>query len=175
MKTGTSFLPSAIFIFKQYKNLADKAIGQLTPEMLTVKPDSESNSISIIMKHLSGNMLSRWTDFLTTDGEKPWRNRDSEFEEQNPSFEDIVNYWEDGWNCLFATLNGLSEADLATIVTIRGEEHSVFEAIQRQIAHYAYHVGQIVYVAKLIQSDKWQTLSIAKGQSLQFNTHFNQS
>jgi hypothetical protein len=124
------------------------------------------------MKHMSGNMLSRWTDFLTTDGEKPWRNRDGEFEVDDVSDAAARIQWEKGWNCLFQTLDALTEKDLARIVTIRGEEHSVMEALNRQIAHYAYHVGQIVYIAKMIQAGAWQTLSIAKGQSAQFNQHF---
>jgi hypothetical protein len=172
MKTGTSLIPSATGIFKQYKKLADKAIEQIPEHFLHHQPDPESNSIYLIMKHMSGNMLSRWTDFLTTDGEKPWRNRDGEFEVDDVSDAAARIQWEKGWNCLFQTLDALTEKDLARIVTIRGEEHSVMEALNRQIAHYAYHVGQIVYIAKMIQAGAWQTLSIAKGQSAQFNQHF---
>lgn len=173
MKTGTSLLPSAIAIFTQYKKLADKAIQQLPPDSLHTRLDPESNSIYLIMKHMSGNMQSRWTDFLTTDGEKTWRNRDGEFEDDKPSYEEALLYWEKGWACLFNALQPLQDADLAKIVTIRGEQHSVMEAINRQIAHYAYHVGQIVFIAKVIVSANWQTLSIAKGQSNQFNQQFN--
>jgi hypothetical protein len=172
MKTATDFLPSVISIFKQYKQLADNAIQQLPEQRIHFKPDVESNSIYTLMKHLSGNMISRWTDFLASDGEKPWRNRDTEFEDDQLSYHEMMAYWEKGWTCLFEALTPLTEKDLASIITIRGEDHSVFEAIQRQVAHYAYHVGQIVYVAKLIQSEQWQTLSIAKGQSNAFNKHF---
>jgi hypothetical protein len=172
MKTGASLIPSALAIFRQYKTLADKAILQIPSDAIHTKLDEESNSIYLIMKHMSGNMQSRWTDFLTTDGEKPWRNRDVEFEDDQPSAEVAIQYWEQGWNCLFSTLECLTEKDLGAIVTIRGEEHSVMEAINRQIAHYAYHVGQIVFIAKVIRSADWQTLSIAKGQSAQFNHQF---
>lgn len=172
MKTGTSLLPSALAIFKQYKTLADKAIQQIPQTALHTQLDPESNSIYLIMKHMSGNMLSRWTDFLTTDGEKSWRKRDDEFEEDTLSFDESINLWEKGWACLFDTLESLTETDLSKIVTIRGEEHSVMEAINRQIAHYSYHVGQIVFIAKVIQSTNWQTLSIAKGKSDDFNKNY---
>lgn len=169
MKTELNLLPSSLRIFKQYKKLADDAINQLSNDGLFWKPEPESNSIAIILKHLSGNMLSRWTDFLTSDGEKEWRNRDGEFEAKNESVEDILTNWKKGWNCLFEALEHLTENDLGKIITIRNEPHSVMEAINRQIAHYAYHVGQIVYLAKAIQSSKWETLSIAKGKSQEFN------
>lgn len=169
MKTELNLLSSSLRIFKQYKKLADDAINQLSNDGLFWKPEPESNSIAIILKHLSGNMLSRWTDFLTSDGEKEWRNRDGEFEAKNESVEDILTNWEKGWNCLFEALEHLSENDLGKIITIRNEPHSVMEAINRQIAHYAYHVGQIVYLAKAIQSSQWETLSIAKGKSQEFN------
>lgn len=172
MKTGTLLLPSAIGIFKQYKTLADKAIQQIPQNLIHTKLDPESNSIYTIMKHMSGNMLSRWTDFLTTDGEKPWRTRDDEFEEDATSFEEAIVLWEKGWTCLFNTLESLDETDRSKIVTIRGEEHSVMEAINRQIAHYAYHVGQIVFIAKVFKSKDWQTLSIAKGKSDEFNKNY---
>lgn len=169
MKTDTLLLPSSLRIFKQYKTLADTAIKQIDEAGFHWKPEPESNSIAIIMKHMSGNMLSRWSDFLTSDGEKEWRNRDSEFEEDNHSREDIMAAWEKGWNCLFRALEPLTNDDLGKIVHIRNEAHSVMEAVNRQIAHYSYHVGQIVYLAKAIQSDQWQTLSIAKGKSKAFN------
>lgn len=175
MKTDTYLIPSALAIFKQYKTLADKAIGQIPPSSLFIRIDPESNSIYIIMKHMSGNMQSRWTDFLTTDGEKSWRNRDAEFEEEPVSYEDAIVYWEKGWECLFNTLESLNESDLAKIVSIRGEDHSVMEAINRQIAHYAYHVGQIVFIAKVFKSSEWQTLSIARGQSEQFNQNYKKA
>ncbi|MES2779472.1 MAG: DUF1572 family protein [Bacteroidota bacterium] len=169
MKTDTLLLPSSLRIFKQYKKLADDAIKQIDESGLHWKPEPESNSIAIVMKHLSDNMLSRWSDFLTSDGEKEWRNRDTEFEEDQLSTKEIMAYWEKGWNCLFDALEPLTNDDLSKIVHIRGEAHSVMEAVNRQIAHYAYHVGQIVYLAKAIQSTQWQTLSIAKGQSKAFN------
>ena len=169
MKTDALLLPSSIRIFKQYKTLADNAIKQIDEAGLHWKPEPESNSIAIIMKHMSGNMLSRWSDFLVSDGEKEWRNRDSEFEDEHASSTEIIAYWEQGWECLFSALEPLSNDDLAAIVYIRKEAHSVMEAINRQIAHYAYHVGQIVYLAKAIKSAEWQTLSIAKGKSQAFN------
>lgn len=162
-------LPSFIRIFKIYKSLAERAVQQIDEDGLHWKPEPESNSIAVIMQHLSGNMRSRWTDFLTTDGEKEWRNRDSEFEEASASAAEVREKWEIGWNCLFRALEALTDEDLGKIVSIRKEPHSVLEAIHRQIAHYAYHVGQIVYLAKAIQSNKWQTLSIAKGKSQEFN------
>jgi hypothetical protein len=169
MKTDTLLLPSSIRIFRQYKTLADTAIKQIDETGFHWKPEPESNSIAIIMKHMSGNMLSRWSDFLTTDGEKEWRNRDSEFEDDLQTAEQIIAYWEKGWACLFDALEPLTNEDLGNIVYIRNEAHSVLEAVNRQIAHYAYHVGQIVYLAKAIKSDQWQTLSIAKGKSKAFN------
>jgi hypothetical protein len=169
MKTGTELLPSSIRIFKQYKELADKAIAQVNEAGIHWKPEPESNSIYLVMKHMSGNMQSRWTDFLTSDGEKPWRNRDHEFEEDVISKADAIAYWENGWARLFNAIAPLNQEDLQKIVYIRSEAHSVMEAINRQIAHYAYHVGQIVYIAKAYRSEAWQTLSIAKGKSREFN------
>lgn len=169
MKTGTVFLPSAISIFKQYKGLADKAIAQIGETELHWKPEPESNSIYVIIKHMSGNMQSRWTDFLTSDGEKEWRNRDTEFEEDASTKAEALLLWEKGWACLFNAIEPLAAEDLGRIVHIRGEAHSVMEAINRQIAHYSYHVGQIVYIAKACRSAQWQTLSIAKGSSGAFN------
>lgn len=169
MKTGTELLPSSIRIFKQYKELADKAIAQVDEAGIHWKPEPESNSIYLVMKHMSGNMQSRWTDFLTSDGEKPWRNRDREFEDDIVSKAAAIEYWEKGWTCLFSAIDPLTEDDLKKIVYIRNEAHSVLEAINRQIAHYAYHVGQIVYIAKAYRSEAWQTLSIARGKSQEFN------
>lgn len=164
----TNFLTSTISLFRYYKSLGDKSIAQLTAEQLHHTP-SGSNSMAIIMKHLSGNMLSRWTDFLTADGEKEWRNREQEFEDSFNSHEELMAYWEKGWNCLFSALEGLTPDDLSRIIYIRNEGHSVPEAIHRQLAHYAYHVGQMVYLAKMIKADDWQSLSIPKGQSQTFN------
>lgn len=143
---------------------------QLDEEQLNWAPSPESNSVVIIVKHLYGNMLSRWTDFLTTDGEKEWRNRDNEFvSEKKLSREQITWMWEDGWSLLFKTLYALTDADLDKKVKIRGEEHSVLEALQRQTAHYSYHVGQIVYIAKACKDKDWSSLSIPKNKSKEFN------
>jgi hypothetical protein len=159
------FLDQAIKVFQAQKDLADKAIAQLSDEELYFHPDEESNSVAIIMKHLAGNMLSRWTNFLTTDGEKSWRNRDSEFIITDQDATALKEHWENGWLCLFNTLIPLTEGDLMETVTIRGEEHTVIQAILRQISHYGNHVGQIVYLAKHIKKTNWKTLSIPKGQS----------
>ncbi|MES2689845.1 MAG: DUF1572 family protein [Bacteroidota bacterium] len=173
-KTGTNHIASSIAIFKQYKTLAEKAMAQLNDEDLFFQPNEESNSIYLIIKHLSGNMQSRWTDFMTSDGEKDWRNRDEEFNQQGqPSREEVMQLWEKGWQCLFDALSPLHEADLAAPIYIRSEAHSVMEAINRQIAHYSYHVGQIVFIAKIVVNTDWKTLSIAKGRSSDFNKRMN--
>lgn len=173
-KTGTNYLASSLAIFRQYKSLAEKAMAQVNDEGLLWLPNEESNSIYLIIKHMSGNMQSRWTDFLTSDGEKPWRNRDAEFEQpQQLSREAIMQEWEKGWQCLFDALEPLSEQDLAQVVYIRSEAHSVMEAINRQVAHYSYHTGQIVFLAKLIANRNWNTLSIARGRSDAFNEKMN--
>jgi hypothetical protein len=164
------FLSQSIKIFQSLKDLADKAIEQLSDEELFYQPDEDSNSVAIIMKHLAGNMLSRWKDFLTTDGEKPWRNRDSEFIANNHDAAALKEYWENGWLCLFDALIPLTEGDLMETVTIRGEEHTVTQAIIRQISHYGNHVGQIVYLAKHIKRKNWKTLSIPKGKSNEYLT-----
>lgn len=169
-KTSTDHLQSSLRLFKQYKQLAEGAIDQLSAEELYAKPDEESNSIFLIMKHLSGNMQSRWSDFLHSDGEKPWRNRDTEFEQNEMlTKEEVMKMWEKGWACLFDAITPLTSSNLGDITTIRGEAHSVMEAINRQIAHYSYHVGQIVFLAKMLRKDQWKTLSIAKGKSDEFN------
>jgi hypothetical protein len=156
-------LTDAIATFRDYKRLADKALGQLTDEELSLVIDEESNSVGVIMKHLAGNMISRWTDFLTTDGEKPDRNRDGEFElERQMDSEALKAYWERGWAQLLATLESLEPADLLATVTIRGQDLTVVQAINRQLTHYAYHVGQVVFLAKHIRSHEWKTLSIPK-------------
>jgi hypothetical protein len=167
-------LASAIRIFEQYKALGASAMLQVPAEGFYWKPEPESNSIYLIVKHLRGNMQSRWSDFLSSDGEKPWRKRDEEFEEELLSEEDILNLWNQGWQVLFDTLNSLNESHLGDIIYIRGEAHSVLEAINRQIAHYSYHVGQIVYIAKAIKSNSWQSLSIPKNTSREFNSSMNQ-
>jgi|SRR6185312_3751108 len=165
-----NYLGTCTKVFQQYKKLGEKAMEQLDNEQLNWAPSSESNSVVLIVKHLYGNMLSRWTDFLTTDGEKEWRNRDNEFvAEQSLSYEEINWMWEDGWALLFKTLYALTDADLDKKVKIRGEEHSVLEALERQIAHYSYHVGQIVYLAKICKDKDWKSLSIPKNKSEEFN------
>lgn len=164
------FLDQAIKVFQSQKDLADKAIAQLSDNELFFQPDEESNSIAIIMKHLAGNMLSRWTNFFTTDGEKPWRDRDAEFIITNRDAAALKEHWENGWLCLFNTLVPMTQSDLMEIVTIRGEPQTAIQAIIRQISHYGYHVGQLVYLARHIKGKDWQTLSIPKGKSAEYLT-----
>ena len=170
MKTGTDFLTSSLAIFNQYKVLAEKAMAQVNDEQFFYCINEDSNSIALVIKHMAGNMKSRWSYFLHSDGEKEWRNRDAEFEiTKTESREELMVEWNEGWNTLFDALAPLSQSDLHKITTIRGEAHSVMEAVNRQIAHYSYHVGQIVFIAKAVQTKGWQTLSIAKGKSNEFN------
>jgi uncharacterized protein DUF1572 len=164
------YIRSAIKQFTQYRLLGEKAIGQVPEEKMNWQYNPETNSIAVLVKHLSGNMHSRFTDFFTSDGEKEWRNRDAEFENENLSANELMTRWDKGWNCLFSLLTQLSAEDLSVKVLIRNEEHTVMEAINRQLTHYAYHVGQIVFVAKMIKDDKWKTLSIPRGASKEFNT-----
>jgi hypothetical protein len=164
-----SYTKDSVALLRYYKSLAERAMAQVTDEQLTTTLDSEMNSIAQIVKHLAGNMLSRWTDFLTTDGEKPGRNRDSEFEAPPRTRAELMKTWEAGWSCLFAALEALREEDLGKTVTIRGEAHSVMQAISRQIAHYPYHIGQIVMLAKHFQSANWTSLSVPRGTSAEFN------
>lgn len=164
-----SYVEDCLALFRQYKSLADRAMEQATDEQLFATLDPESNSIAIIVKHLSGNMRSRWTDFLTTDGEKPSRDRDQEFVDPPATRAALLDGWEDGWHRLFATLESLSEADLKRSITIRGEPHSVMQAINRQVAHYALHVGQIVLLAKHYAGNRWRSVSVPKGHSAEFN------
>ena len=164
-----AFLTLAIHTFETYKSLGERAMAQVPDDTLTWTPGEDVNSIAVIVHHLSGNMLSRWTDFLTSDGEKEWRKRDEEFEDQLHSRDEIMARWEEGWSCLFKTLKSLTDEDMARTVKIRSEPHTVEKAIIRQLSHYAYHVGQLVYVARIIQGKKWQSLSIPKGQSDVFN------
>jgi hypothetical protein len=167
---GREFLQDAIGEFRKYKGFADKAIAQVSDADFFHKIDPESNSIAIVMKHISGNLRSRWTDFLTTDGEKPDRNRDAEFErEGEDSRESIVARWEAGWRTLFAAVEPLTGDDLKRTVTIRGEPHSVVQAINRQMTHYAGHIGQIVLLAKHFAGARWRTLSIPRGKSRDFD------
>jgi hypothetical protein len=156
--------------FRGHKRLAEGAIAQLKDEELFVALDPESNSIAIIVKHLAGNMRSRFTDFLTTDGEKPDRNRDQEFEMNSTTTRaDVMRWWEEGWACVFATVEALKPEDIMRMVTVRGEPHTVLQAINRQVAHYAYHSGQIVFLVKHFRSSEWKTLSIPRGKSKEFN------
>ncbi|OAS14007.1 DUF1572 family protein [Paenibacillus oryzisoli] len=162
------FLQESIRAFQSMKKLGDQAFAQTSELSFHQTLDEESNSLEVIIKHMHGNMLSRWTDFLTTDGEKEWRDRDSEFEGERHSREELLALWEEGWQVLFATLQTLTAEDVLSLVKIRGESHSVLQAIQRQVSHYGYHVGQIVLLCKHWASHDWQTLSIARGQSKQF-------
>lgn len=165
-----SYLSSIKKQFEYYKSLADKAILQVEDDAkLNWQPDPNSNSIAIIVQHLAGNMRSRWTDFLNSDGEKPWRNREAEFEGGYENREALLEDWESGWKCLFDSLNSLTENDLERIVYIRNEGHTVLEAINRQLAHYPYHVGQIVYLGRMLAGENWRSLSIPKGGSEAFN------
>jgi hypothetical protein len=163
------YLESAIKQFQQYRSLGERTIQQVLDEKLYWQYNEQSNSIVTIIKHLSGNMLSRFTNFLTTDGEKTWRNRDAEFENDPVTRTVLMNRWNEGWNCLFSALAALTEKDLQTIIRIRNEKHSVMEAINRQLTHYAYHVGQIVFIGKMVCGAPWNSLSIPKGQSNRFN------
>lgn len=165
----TSYIADSLAVFRQYKRLAERAIAQVSDEDLTRILDPEMNSIALIVKHMVGNMRSRWIDFLTSDGEKSWRNRDSEFVDPPSSREELMSAWESGWQCVFSALEPLSEADLGRTVKIRGEAHSVMQAINRQIAHYSYHCGQIVFLAKHLQGERWSSLSVPRGKSTEFN------
>jgi Protein of unknown function (DUF1572) len=165
----TSYIEDARAIFGQCKKLADGAIVQVPDADLYCVLDPEMNSIAIIMKHMAGNMLSRWTDFLTTDGEKSTRNRDSEFEDPPAPRAELIAMWERGWSCLFNALDPLTDADLTRTITIRGEAHSVMQAINRQVGHYSYHCGQIVLLAKHFQCSTWKSLSVPRKKSEEFN------
>jgi hypothetical protein len=164
-----SYLEDSLAVFRQYQSLAERALSQVPDAALFHVPDPESNSIALIVKHLAGNMRSRWTDFLSSDGEKPWRNRDSEFENPAATREELMADWRAGWAALYAALEPLSDADLTRTVTIRGEAHSVMQAINRQIAHYSYHIGQIVFQARHLSHDNWKALTIPRQASADFN------
>lgn len=165
MRVDEEYLKVVRKRFQSVKELGNKTMNQLAEEHIHWRANKESNSIAVIVKHLSGNMLSRWTDFLTTDGEKPTRNRDQEFEDTIRSMQELKEVWESGWSVLFQALDGLDGADLLKTILIRGESHTVLDAIERQLAHYAYHIGQIVYIGKQIKAADWETLSIPKGKS----------
>ena len=169
LRFTTSYLEDSLTLFHYYRNLAERAMDQLTEEQLYAALDPEMNSIAVIVKHIAGNMLSRWTDFLSSDGEKPNRDRDSEFEAPPPTREALMELWNRGWAGVFSALEPLTDADLNRVVMIRSEAHSVTQAISRQLAHYAYHVGQIVFLAKHFQSEQWKSLTIPRGQSQSFN------
>jgi len=163
------YIDSVIKRFENYKAMGERTFAQLSDDGLFWQYNTESNSIAIIVQHMAGNMLSRWTDFLTSDGEKDWRNRDTEFEQMINSREELLQLWNKGWDCLFSALQGLKEDDLSKTVYIRNEPLYVIDAINRQLAHYPYHVGQIIFIGKMIAGEEWHTLSIAKGRSDEFN------
>jgi hypothetical protein len=165
----TSYIEDSLALFRQHKQLTERAMEQVTDEQLFVQLDEESNSIAIIVKHMAGNMRSRWTDFLTSDGEKPNRDRDSEFVAPPATRQELMELWENGWQSVFRALEPLSDADLARTITIRGEAHSVMQAVNRQVAHYAAHMGQIVMLAKHLAHDHWRCLTVPRNRSGEFN------
>ena len=165
----TSYVEDSIGIFRYYKKLAERAMEQVADEQLFATLDDESNSIAIIVKHMAGNMFSRWTDFLTSDGEKPGRDRDAEFSHPPATRDALLELWENGWRCVLGAMESLTDADLGRAVTIRGEAHSVMQAINRQVAHYSYHCGQIVFLAKHFCANRWQVLTVPRGKSAEFN------
>ena len=169
---GQHYLEDSIASLRAYKKLAEKALDQLKDEEFFVTLDEEGNSVAVIMKHMAGNMFSRWTDFLTSDGEKPNRNRDMEFViSPDTSKEAVLDYWQRGWQCVFAALEPLTADDLGKTVMIRGEAHTVIQAINRQLMHYANHIGQIVFLAKHFRSAEWKSLSIPRNRSAEFNAY----
>jgi hypothetical protein len=163
------YLESAKKEFGYYKLLGEKTFSQLTDEQLFIEANSESNSIATIVKHLRGNILSRWTDFLTTDGEKEWRKRDEEFENDISTREELLQKWQEGWSCLFKALDSISDDDLSRVIYIRNQGHTILEAINRQLSHYPYHIGQIVFIGKMVSDKNWNSLSIPKGGSKEYN------
>jgi hypothetical protein len=165
----TSYVQDALALFRQYKRLGEGALAQVSDAQLIETLDPECNSLALLVKHMAGNMRSRWTDFLTSDGEKPDRNRDSEFEAPPENRAEVMRLWDDGWSRLFSALEPLTDADLARTVSIRGEAHSVMQAINRQVAHYSYHVGQIVMLAKHLNCENWKSLSVPRRGSAEFN------
>ena len=169
LKFTTSYLEDSLTLFRYYKKMAEGAMEQVTDEQLFAALDAEANSIAVVVKHIVGNMRSRWTDFLTSDGEKPDRHRDTEFEDPPATREALMALWEAGWECLFSALEPLSDSDVTRRVTIRGEAHSVMQAVNRPLAHYACHVGQIVLLAKHYRHTEWRSLSVPRGKSWEFN------
>lgn len=170
MMINNNYIESVKKQFLYYKTIGEKAIEQLEPEQLFISVNEDTNSIAMIIQHVSGNMLSRWTDFLTSDGEKDWRNRDNEFEETITNKEELMNLWNKGWDCFFGALNSLQPEQLETIIYIRNEGHTVIEAINRQLAHYPYHIGQIVFYSKMLKQSEWNSLSIPKNKSNSYNS-----
>ncbi len=169
---NNQYLESIRKQFLYYKTLGEKAMEQLEPEQLFISVNEDTNSIAVIVKHLSGNMISRWTNFLTSDGEKEWRNRDGEFDDSHLHGNDkgeLMNIWNKGWDCFFNMINSLTSEQLETIIYIRNEGHTVIEAINRQLAHYPYHIGQIVFYAKMLKQTEWNSLSIPKNKSNSYN------
>jgi uncharacterized damage-inducible protein DinB len=166
---STSYIEDSLSLFRYYKKLSDGAMKQLSDQQLFTALDEEMNSVAIIVKHMAGNMRSRWTDFLTSDGEKPDRNRDTEFVAPPATRAELMRVWNDGWGRVVHALEALSDVDLEREVFIRGEAHSVMQAISRQIAHYAYHCGQIVFLAKHLKGSSWKTLSVPRNKSADFN------
>jgi hypothetical protein len=165
-----AYLDEAFRSLRGYRRLGEGAMAQVSDEQLFVQLDPESNSIAVIVRHLNGNMKSRFTDFLVSDGEKPWRNRDQEFEQPAGSTRaEVMQAWDEGWDLVLSTVKSLQPADVGRTVTIRGEPHTVLQAVSRQVAHYAYHVGQIVFVAKHLRSSEWKSLSIPRSKSAEFN------
>ena len=169
MSVSENYLQSIISQFKYYKSVGEKTFNQLEESTLFWQYNEASNSIAVIVHHLSGNMLSRWTNFLTSDGEKEWRQRDKEFEDILTTKSEMMEAWEKGWNCLFTALDTITVSNFDTQIFIRNQEHTIIEAINRQLAHYAYHIGQIAYVGRMIQNDSWESLTIPKGGSKEFN------
>lgn len=169
MEINSTYLESVKKQSLYYKTIGEKAIDQLEPQQIFFSANEDTNSIAVIIKHLAGNMHSRWTHFLTTDGEKEWRNRDSEFEEILTTKEEIMQVWENGWACFFEALNSLQPHQLSDIIYIRNEGHTVVDALNRQLAHYPYHIGQIVFYAKMIKKSDWKSLSIPKNNSISYN------
>jgi Protein of unknown function (DUF1572) len=169
MEIDSNYLESVKKQFLYYKTIGEKAIVQLNEDQLFVSLNEDTNSIGTIVKHVSGNMLSRWTDFLTTDGEKEWRNRDSEFVEISTTKEELFTLWNKGWKCFFDAFNSVQPEQLSTIIYIRNEGHTILEAINRQLAHYPYHIGQIIFYAKLLKTTEWESLSIPKNKSNSYN------
>ncbi|MFH7015076.1 DUF1572 family protein [Flavobacterium sp. FlaQc-47] len=169
MNAAESYLESVKKQFLYYKMLGEKSMDQLEPEQLFVSVNEDTNSIAAIIKHISGNMLSRWTDFLTSDGEKEWRNRDAEFENDLQSKDEVLAVWNKGWECFLDALNNLKPEQLSDIIYIRNEGHTIIEAINRQLAHYPYHIGQIVFYAKQLKNSEWNSLSIPRNKSENYN------